>query len=66
MVYYTYLIRHFYENVPRHLHVHQWSPRSTAGKVYLKDRHQWWGRGFRCSLSLNMDKLFPKAIMYVL
>ena len=30
------------------------------------DRHQWWGRGFRCSLSLNMDKLFPKAIMYVL
>ena len=33
---------------------------------HLKDRHQWWGRGFRCSLSLNMDKLFPKAIMYVL
>ena len=32
----------------------------------LKDRHQWWGREFRCSLSLNMDKLFPKAIINVL
>ena len=32
----------------------------------FKDRHQWWGRGFRCSLSLNMDRLFPKAIIYVL
>ena len=32
----------------------------------VKDRHQWWGREFRCSLSLNMDKLFPKAIINVL
>ena len=32
----------------------------------LEDRHQWWGREFRCSLLLNMDKLFPKAIIYVL
>ena len=32
----------------------------------FKDRHQWWGREFRCSLSLNMDKLFPKAIINVL
>ena len=32
----------------------------------FKDRHQWWGREIRCSLSLNMDKLFPKAIINVL
>ena len=32
----------------------------------LKDRHQWWGREFRCSLLLNMDQLFPKVIIYVL
>ena len=32
----------------------------------LKDRHQWWGRGFWCSLSLNMDTVFPKAIICVL
>ena len=31
----------------------------------FKDRHQWWGREFRCSLSLDMDKLFPKAILYI-
>ena len=32
----------------------------------FKDRHQWWGREFRRSLLSNMDKLFPKAIIYVL
>ena len=37
-----------------------------AGLYQVKDRHQWWGREFRCSLLLNMDKLFPKAIIYVL
>ena len=31
----------------------------------LKDRHQWSGCGFRCSLSLDMDKLFPKVITYI-
>ena len=35
-------------------------------RVTVKDRHQWWGREFRCSLSLNMVKLFPKAIINVL
>ena len=30
----------------------------------VKDRHQWWGRVFRCFLSLNMDKLFHKVIIY--
>ena len=30
----------------------------------LKDRHQWLGREFRGSLSLNMDKLFLKAIIH--
>ena len=35
-------------------------------KFMFKDRHQWWGREFRCSLSLNMVKLFPKAIINVL
>ena len=35
--------------------------------IYLfKDRYQWWGHEFRHSLSLDMDKLFPKAIIYVL
>ena len=33
--------------------------------VSLKDKHQWWGHEFRCSLSLDMDKLFPKALMYI-
>ena len=28
----------------------------------FKDRHQWWRRESRCSLSLSMDKLFSKAI----
>ena len=37
-----------------------------AGLKSLKDRYQWWGREFRCSLSLNMDKLFPKAMINVL
>ena len=32
----------------------------------FKDRHQWLGREFRGSLSLNMDKLFLKAIIYQL
>ena len=32
----------------------------------FKDRHQWWWREFRCSLSLSMDKLFPMAIKYVI
>ena len=32
----------------------------------LKDRHQWLGREFRDSLSLNVDKLFLKAIIYKL
>ena len=32
----------------------------------FKDRHQWWGRGFWCSLSLNMDKIFPKAIISII
>ena len=32
----------------------------------LKDRYQWWGHEFRHSLSLDMDKLFPKAILCVL
>ena len=36
----------------------------TLGTV--KDRHPWWGREFWCSLLLNMDKLFPKAIINVL
>ena len=31
-------------------------------KGLFKDRHQWWRREFRCSLSLSMDKLFPMAI----
>ena len=31
----------------------------------LKDRHQWWGRELRYSLSLDMDKLFPKATLYI-
>ena len=31
----------------------------------LKDRHQWSGRELRCSLSLNMDTLFLKAIINV-
>ena len=35
-------------------------------KFSVKDRQQWLGREFRCSLSLDMDKLFPKAIMCVL
>ena len=35
-------------------------------EVAIKDRHQWWRREFRCSLSLNMVKLFPKAIINVL
>ena len=35
-------------------------------QIAFKDRHQWWGREFRCSLSLNMDKLSPKAIIYIL
>ena len=40
----------------------------TIGPISLdlKDRHQWWGREFRCSLSLNMVKLFSKAIINVL
>ena len=33
---------------------------------YVKDRHQWWRREFRCSLSLSMDKLFSKAIKQVI
>ena len=32
----------------------------------IKDRHQWLGLEFRGSLSLNMDKLFLKAIIYEL
>ena len=32
--------------------------------LHIKDRHQWLGREFRGSLSLNMDKLFLKAIIY--
>ena len=34
--------------------------------TFVKDRHQWLGREFQCSLSLNMDKLFPKVIINVL
>ena len=30
----------------------------------FKDRHQWLEREFRGSLSLYMDKLFLKAIIY--
>ena len=33
--------------------------------LLLKDRHQWWPREFRCSLSLRMDKLFPKDFTYI-
>ena len=32
----------------------------------VKDRHQWWGHDFRCSLTLDMDKLLPKAMIYIL
>ena len=32
----------------------------------IKDRQQWWGREFRSSLSLDMDKLFPEAIIHIL
>ena len=32
----------------------------------IKDRHQWLGREFRGSLSLNMDRLFLNAIIYEL
>ena len=35
-------------------------------ETLFKDRHQWLGREFRRSLLSNMDKLFPKAIIYVL
>ena len=31
--------------------------------VDIKDRHQWFGREFRCSLSQSIDKLFPRAII---
>ena len=31
----------------------------------IKDRRQWLGREFRCSLSESMDKRFPKAVIYV-
>ena len=34
--------------------------------IVLKDRHQWLGREFQGSLSLNVDKLFLKAIIYKL
>ena len=34
--------------------------------VDFKNRLQWWGHEFRCSLSLDMDRLFPKAIIYML
>ena len=37
-----------------------------AVEYRLKDRDQWLGREFRGSLSLNMDKLFLKAIIYEL
>ena len=41
---------------------------SDRGHCYFLriDTMQWWGREFRCSLSLNMDKLFEKAITNVL
>ena len=39
--------------------------RNTLG-MDIKDRHQWWRREYRCSLSLSMDKLFPKAMKYVI
>ena len=34
--------------------------------IFFKDRHQWLGREFRCSLSLSMDTLFPKAMKYII
>ena len=37
---------------------------SRRSELAVKDRHQWLGREFRGSLSLNMDKLFLKAIIY--
>ena len=36
----------------------------TAGS--FKDRHQWLGREFRCSLLISMDKLFPKDILCII
>ena len=36
--------------------------RNLTFEPFLKDRHQWWRRDFRCSLSLSMDKLFPMAV----
>ena len=30
----------------------------------MKDRNQWWGHDFRCSLSLDMNKMFTKVIIY--
>ena len=40
--------------------------KNTEKTFRIKDRYQWWGHEFRHSLSLDMDKLFPKAIIYVL
>ena len=39
---------------------------ATMTLPVVKDRHQWLGREFRGPLSLNMDKSFLKAIVYVL
>ena len=50
--------------VPKDPPGHDRSLYQMSEGVRFKDRHQWLGRELRYSISLSMDKSFPKAILY--